>query len=220
MPFANNNFPRDNASRDNLIRYYFSQFYTAKDVKDILSNIHHIQLSERHLKRIKKGLNLQRAGQYSTIETVVHQIVRLYGEGYVNIGYRFMWKLQNVICGVRVTPETVRIVMTALDPEGVNVRSRNKLRRRHYSSGGPYFIIHIDGYDKLKPFGIAIHGAIDGFSRKVLWLKAGYTNNNPRYIAGLYLDFIKRYHRLPRVILADGGSENVTTKLFTNGIML
>ncbi|CAC5396541.1 unnamed protein product [Mytilus coruscus] len=117
------------------------------------------------------------------------------------------------MCGVRVTQETVRIVMAALDPEGVNVRSRNRLRRRHYSSGGPYFTIHIDGYDKLKPFGIAIHGAIDGFSRKVLWLKAGYTNNNHRYIAGLYLDFIKRYHRLPRVIRADGGSENVTTKL-------
>ncbi|CAC5385793.1 unnamed protein product [Mytilus coruscus] len=119
MPFA-----RDNASRDNLIRYYFNQLYTAKDVKDILSNIHHIQLSEKHLKRIKKRLNLQRTA-----------------------------------------------------------------------------------------FGIAINGAIDGFSRKVLWLKAGNTNYNPRYIAGLYLDFIKRYHRLPRVIRADGGSENVTTKL-------
>ena len=27
---------------------------------------------------------------------------------------------------------------------------------------------HIDGYDKLKPFDFAIHGAIDGYSRKIL----------------------------------------------------
>ncbi|CAC5416387.1 unnamed protein product [Mytilus coruscus] len=121
IPFANNNFLRDNASRDNVIRYYFSQLYTAKDVKDILSDIHHIQLNERHLKRLQKRLNLQRAGQYSLIETVVHQIVRLYGEGYVNIGYIFMWNLRNVMCGVRVTQETVRIVMAALDPDGVNL---------------------------------------------------------------------------------------------------
>ncbi|CAC5406200.1 unnamed protein product [Mytilus coruscus] len=176
---------RERKGYKEYVHPYFSQLYTSTDVKDIWSNIHHIQQSERHLKRIKKRLNLQRADQYSPIETVVHQIVRLYGEGYVNIGYRFMWKLLNVMCGVRVTQQTVRIVIAALDPEGVNVRSRNRLRRRHYSSWGPYFTIHIDGYDKLKPFGIAIHGAIDGFSRKVLWLKAGYTNDNPKYIAGL-----------------------------------
>ena len=36
---------------------------------------------------------------------------------------------------------------------------------------------------KLKPYGIAIHGCIDGFSRKILWLVAGHTNNNPRHVA-------------------------------------
>ena len=28
----------------------------------------------------------------------------------------------------------------------------------------PNFLWHCDGYDKLKPFGIAIHGCIDGYS--------------------------------------------------------
>ena len=32
-------------------------------------------------------------------------------------------------------------------------------------SCGPNYVWHIDGYDKLKPFGIAISGCIDGFSR-------------------------------------------------------
>ena len=30
---------------------------------------------------------------------------------------------------------------------------------------------HIDGWDKLKPYGFAVHGAMDGYSRKLLWLK-------------------------------------------------
>ena len=29
----------------------------------------------------------------------------------------------------------------------------------------------MDGNDKLKPYGISIHGCIDGYSRKVLWLQ-------------------------------------------------
>ena len=61
-----------------------------------------------------------------------------------------------------VDRETVRIIMKSLDPEGVTLRSGHKLRRRTYRSQGPNFIWHIDGCDKLKPFGFAIHGAIDG----------------------------------------------------------
>lgn len=43
--------------------------------------------------------------------------------------------------------------------------------RRAYWSEGPSHVWHMDGFDKLKPYGIAVHGCIDGYSRKVLWLK-------------------------------------------------
>ena len=33
---------------------------------------------------------------------------------------------------------------------------------------GPNYAWHIDGYDKLKPYGFALHGCIDGYSRKIL----------------------------------------------------
>lgn len=52
--------------------------------------------------------------------------------------------------------------MKIMDPEGVELRSRHRLQRRVYVSQGPNFVIHIDGYDKLKPYGFPIHGAIDG----------------------------------------------------------
>ena len=42
----------------------------------------------------------------------------------------------------------------------------------------PNAVWHADGYDKLKPYGFPIHGAIDGFSRRVLWLDVTRSNNN------------------------------------------
>ena len=56
----------------------------------------------------------------------------------------------------------IMTILREVDPHGVEVRRTGKLTRRTYSSQGPNFIVHIDGYDKLKPFGFAIHGAICG----------------------------------------------------------
>lgn len=52
--------------------------------------------------------------------------------------------------------------LRGIDPEGVADRSTRTLRRRQYTNDGPNFLIHVDGYDKLKKYGICIHGAIDG----------------------------------------------------------
>jgi hypothetical protein len=72
-----------------------------------------------------------------------------------------------------------------------------------YTSRGPHFTIHVDGYDKLVPFGIAIHGAVDGFSRRILLLKAGPSNKNPRIIAKYFIDYLLEVGRLPRVVRFD-----------------
>ena len=40
-----------------------------------------------------------------------------------------------------------------------------------YRSVGPNHLWYIDGYDKLKPHGLPIYGAIDGYSRRLMWLK-------------------------------------------------
>ena len=69
---------------------------------------------------------------------------------------------------------------------------------------------HIDGYDKLKPFGFAIHGAIDGYSRKILWLHIGSSNNNLRVIASYHLDCVSKLNNvIPMIVRSDRGTENV-----------
>ena len=67
-----------------------------------------------------------------------------------------------------VAREIVRILLKTLDPEGVLLRSRHRFRLRTYSVKGPNYVWHLDGCDKLKPFGFPIHGAIDGYSRRIL----------------------------------------------------
>lgn len=73
---------------------------------------------------------------------------------------------------------------------------------------GPNFLWHIDGYDKLKPFGFAIHGCIDGFSRKLLWLEVATSNNKPEIIAHYYITTIEKLNLLPTLIRSDCGTEN------------
>ena len=58
--------------------------------------------------------------------------------------------------------------MKSLGPEGVSARSRHKLQRPLYNARRPNYVWHIGGYDKIKPYGFAIHGSIDGYSREIL----------------------------------------------------
>ena len=70
--------------------------------------------------------------------------------------------------GLPANPELLRLALKGLVPEGLKNRSLKRFTRRKYTSVGPNYMWHIVGYDKFKPFGFATHGAIDGYSRKIL----------------------------------------------------
>ena len=55
-------------------------------------------------------------------------------------------------------------MLKEIDSEGSELR-RHRLKRRVYVNQGFDYAWNLAGYDKLKPFGFAIHGAIDGYSR-------------------------------------------------------
>ncbi|MEQ2259684.1 hypothetical protein XENORESO_016114 [Xenotaenia resolanae] len=99
-------------------------------------------------------------------------------------------------------------LMGELDLSAVENRSRRRFVRRAYHSVGPNEIWHVDGYDKLKPYGIAISGCIDGFSRKIMWLKCGKSNNDPRIIAQDYMQCISEFGDFPMRLRTDCGTEN------------
>lgn len=100
------------------------------------------------------------------------------------------------------------MIIKIIDPEGVELRRARRLRRRQYNNRSPNAVWHMDGYDKLKPYGIAIHACIDGFSRYVVWMEAYNTNNDPKVIADYYISTVTRLGGCPERLRADPGTEN------------
>ena len=87
--------------------------------------------------------------------------------------------------GIVVSQDTVYLLLQILDPIGVDQRKPRRLRHRKYKGVGPTYTWHIDGYDKLKPYGICVNGCIDGFSRNIIF---GWKQTVPTMIPKLLLD--------------------------------
>ena len=94
------------------------------------------------------------------------------------------------------------LMLAEVDPSGVEQRSRRRFVRIVYHSLGPNHVWHVDGYDKLKPYGLAISGCIDGYPHKVMWLICGLSNNNPEIIAQHYLHCVTEFGVIPTVHFA------------------
>lgn len=196
--------------RTDLIKHYFSLGLQYSEILAFLLSFHGIQLSLRQLRRILRREGLRRRNDHSDIEQVINAIeTELEGSGN-RIGYRQMHQRLRNDYGLVVQKEIVREIIKELDPVGVQARSSKRFRRREYRAKGPNYIWHIDGYDKLKPFGFCIHGGIDGYSRRILWLEVGCTNNNPKIIANYFTDCIRQIGGVPRIVRADAGTENIS----------
>ena len=101
----------------------------------------------------------------------MHQL--LDGLSCIN-GYCAMWHTLRLE-GIFVPRNVVEHLLRELDPDGCKLRKAHCLKRRNYISMGPNYCWHIVGYDKLKPYGFPIHSCIDGWSRKIMWLRVSRT---------------------------------------------
>jgi len=125
----------------------------------------------------------------SIIVRLVEEELR--GSGSI-IGYRSMQQRLTADHQLIVTTNIVRQVLKILDPEGVQTRSGLRSQGRNYNTKGPNNFWHIDGYDKLKPFGFCVHSAVDGYNRKILSLEVSSSNNDPGIIMKYYLDYVRQ----------------------------
>ncbi|XP_032219840.1 uncharacterized protein LOC116603023 [Nematostella vectensis] len=193
--------------RDGFIKEYFHMGFSCKEISSCLLFDHGIQLSERQIKRIlaKQSLGRRRFSDFDDIIKTIED--ELKGSGSI-VGYRTMWQKLIVDHHLSVSKEFVRNALLILDPDGVERRSRNRLRRRQYHAKGANFFWHLDGYDKLKPYGFCIHGCIDGYSRRIMWLEVGRTNNHPGVVASYFLDCVESVGGTARIVRGDMGTEN------------
>ena len=193
--------------RHNLIKHYFHLGFSNKEILNCLAQNHHCIISIRTLKRLTKKYALYRRKEQTDIVEVALFIIQELQSHSQMYGFRWMHArcMQEKLV---VSLENVRLLLSILDPQGVNLRSHRRLQRRRYESAGPNAVWHIDGYDKLKPYGIAIHGCIDGFSRNIIWLNAAVSNNDPRVIAGYFIKAVSELEACPSRVRADHGTEN------------
>ena len=197
--------------REDLITSYFNQGLTNAEIVGFLVLRHGIVCSVRTLKRILKRLGLKRARHNN--ESLTEHIVGAVLEELENscgsfMGYRQLTRRLRRKYDLKVRRDTVMRALRIIDPEGVERRQKRALKRRRYSTPGPNFLWHVDGWDKLSPFGIFIHGAVDGFSRRILWLEVNSTNKNPNVIASHYLTTVQELEGVPRRMRCDRGREN------------
>lgn len=193
---------------DELIQKYFTEGHNYEVIIDFLATNYNISLSLSTLKRRLHMLGLTRRHNYTpfaTVETAISE--ELKGTGQL-LGYRAMWQTLTQKYSLVVRRDHVMHLMRELNASGVQSRSRRRFVRRAYHSRGPNEVWHVDGYDKLKPFGIAIRGCIDGFSRKIMWLRCGKSNNDPEIIAQNYIQCVSEFGVVPMHLRTDCGTEN------------
>ena len=199
-----------NLTTRDIVKYYHSlrPKFKYKEILEIVTRRHDRQLSFRSLKRIlfQENLNRKRNISESDLEEAVQNELRTSNS---LLGYRQMTEILSVKYKINVSRESVRKTLLRVDPDGVAVRQRRLIKRRVYITDGPGDIYHIDGNDKLKRWGFAIHGAVDGFSRKVMWLVVSTTNNDPLVIGNLFLSCVKRHRVAPITLRMDCGNENI-----------
>lgn len=194
-------------SSQHFIKFYFKLGLMYDEIIALLAQNHRIVISMRTLKRHLRTLKLFRRKFHSDLWDVVQFIDNEVRHSGNQNGYRWM-HLKCKQAGLLVSRHEVATLIQILDPEGVELRRRRRLRRREYYAEGPNFLWHLDSYDKLKPYGICINGCVDGFSRHMIWLEAYHTNSDPRVIAGYYMKAIELRRGCPANMRGDMGTEN------------
>ncbi|XP_019859117.1 PREDICTED: uncharacterized protein LOC109587312 [Amphimedon queenslandica] len=197
--------------RNSLIVGLAQKACSVREIQRLLQYYINVNLSVRQIQRILKHNNLnKRPREESSLHSIALVILEeLKGPGSL-LGYRAMCNRLRNQHQLTVKRSTVMALLASLDPEGTAQRKIRRLKRRIYRNKGPNFLWHCDGYDKLKPYGLPIHGCIDGYSRKILWLNVSKSNNDPSQVAWYYMNAVQQLSGCPRFLRTDLGTENST----------
>ena len=131
----------------------------------------------------------------SVVERIAHQAS--------SCGVIMVWgQLQSY--GVNVPRRRVRESLLRVSPRGVQQHRTTTISRRTYSVPSSNALWHIDGQHSLVRWRIVIHGEIDGYSQKVVYLHSS-SNNRASTVLELFLHATCHTSR----VRSDMGGENI-----------
>ena len=103
--------------------------------------------------------------------------------------------------GLRIQKWRIREINTRVDPQNTALRWGVVVSRRTCQVPWPNSLWHLDGHHSLIRWKIVIHGCIDGFSRRIIFLRSNLNN---------LAETVQRDGNLwPSRIRVDKGVENV-----------
>ena len=197
--------------------YVDTDLRSDKELANKVQEATSLGITDRQIRRLRSshGILLRYAPQsedfhirqvktYDTVKEVIQ------GPGK-SMGARWMWLWLRRCHSLYNVRRDVAAAQKALDEDGVSSRIPGKKHRRKegYITAGPNFIWSTDGHDKLSAYGFKIYGAVDAYSRKVLWIYCGNANRSQFAVAKQYVDTVKSTGFYPRFLRFDHGAEVV-----------
>lgn len=163
-----------------------------------------VGISRSTLYRALEGTNL--IGYTDITNQELDELVVRYKENHPHDGERMLigyLRSQNI----HLPRQQIRECIHRVDPAGVRSRTMSLIQRRTYHVKGPNYVWHMDGNHKLIRWKFVIHGAVDGYSRLVTFLKCS-TNNRASTVLEPFITATQKYG-IPRKLRTDLGGENV-----------
>lgn len=137
-----------------LIQNYFRKGFENAVIIDFLARYHGVEISISTLKRRLQDYGLRRRRRHQgdggdssqgNQDRLRHIISHEMSEAGELRGYRSIWHSLRLEHGINVPRALVAEIMRDIDPVGVQLRRRRKLKRRRYVNSGPNYCWHVDG---------------------------------------------------------------------------
>ena len=157
---------------EDLIRRFLEAGFSWKDIADILGVC--TKTIFRRMRTFNSHVTNPKYTEISSndLEQEVRNLINQFPISGISMVKRHLFSQ-----GIKVTWMRVRHTLWKVDPQGIVKRSVNGpiTTRKIYNFPGSIALMHIDSNHKLIRWGFVIHESIDGFSKKIMYLRS-HTN--------------------------------------------